>query len=494
LAEFQEFVRSYLEEDTDFGTIPGTPKPTLFKAGADKLCELYGLSDQYRILAQVEDFNRVPELFDYTLECQLWRGDRLVSTGMGSCNSYESKYKLRDQQRKCPKCGKTAIIRGKEEFGGGWLCWKKRDGCGAKFPEGAPEIESQEAGKVLNDDIATLKNTILKMAFKRAKVAATLGATRSSGIFTQDIEDMGLAVDDANGRGSKKAAAAVAEEKLTASGKEVTFAHSPDGKTVYVGGSWQLIGNVLRPAGTYSDAFKVWAIPAKDESEIVKACQEKKLDIKQVEFKSQVETAKEAPKTTEAKPKKGSGPVQANIPPLMDVEHVDPAKSKCAECDCFFGVHLKTCSKFKNPHPQNPPASTGSRIVGGPMKVYTTNPSGQPLTTKAGNAYVCVAIDSEKFLLFDNMTRMVGKTQEKMFDILACAKPGDFGQLVVDSATDRQGVLRHNVKNVLRVGDLEWLEDGTPVIQIRPPTEMREPGWEPNDPTVDDSDIPWTDN
>ena len=33
----------------------------------------------------------------------------------------------------CPNCGKDAIIKGKEEYGGGWLCYKQKGGCGAKF-------------------------------------------------------------------------------------------------------------------------------------------------------------------------------------------------------------------------------------------------------------------------------------------------------------------------------------------------------------------------
>jgi len=215
LAEFQEFVRDYMEEGTDYGTIPGTPKPTLYKPGADKLCELYGLSDDYIILTQVENFAAEPALFDYTIKCILRsrRDDSLVSTGLGSCSSYESKYKYRETKRKCPVCNQETVIKGKEEYGGGWLCWKKvgkSDGCGMKWPDGAKEIESQPAGKQLNDDIPTLKNTILKMAKKRAKVDATLAATRSSGIFTQDIEDF----DNGQPEGSRVAAQAVAKAKI----------------------------------------------------------------------------------------------------------------------------------------------------------------------------------------------------------------------------------------------------------------------------------------
>lgn len=190
LAEFQEFIKFYMTEGEDYGTIPGTPKPTLYKSGADKLCELYGLADSYKILDKTEDFDR--GLFDYNIECQLTsRRDGIpVSSGLGSCNSYEGRYRWRDLQRVCPACGKAAIIKGKAEYGGGWLCFKKKDGCGAKYKTGDAAIEGQETGKVQNEDIATLKNTILKMAKKRAKVDATLAATRSSGVFTQDMDDI----------------------------------------------------------------------------------------------------------------------------------------------------------------------------------------------------------------------------------------------------------------------------------------------------------------
>jgi hypothetical protein len=190
LAQFQEFVRSYLIEDEDFGKIPGTPKPTLLKPGADKLCELYGLADDYEVTEKVENYET--GLFDYTIKCIITsrRDGRLVSTGMGSCNSYEKKYRWRSADRLCPNCQSPAIMRSKAEYGGGWFCFGKKGGCGAKFPDNDPAIANQSVGRVQNEDIADTKNTILKMAKKRAKIDATLSATRSSGIFTQDLEDM----------------------------------------------------------------------------------------------------------------------------------------------------------------------------------------------------------------------------------------------------------------------------------------------------------------
>lgn len=38
----QAFFRDVMVENEDYGIIPGTQKPTLLKAGAEKLCEFYG--------------------------------------------------------------------------------------------------------------------------------------------------------------------------------------------------------------------------------------------------------------------------------------------------------------------------------------------------------------------------------------------------------------------------------------------------------------------
>ena len=49
-----------------------------------------------------------------------------------------------------------------------------------------------------NEDIYSLVNTIEKMACKRALVHAVIGATRSSALFTQDVEDLSTAAGGAN--------------------------------------------------------------------------------------------------------------------------------------------------------------------------------------------------------------------------------------------------------------------------------------------------------
>ena len=112
-----------------------------------------------------------------------------IAIGVGSCSTLEAKYRWRNGERVCPQCGKPTIIKGKDEYGGGWLCWKKNGGCGTKWDNGAAAIEDQEVGKVENTNIADCYNTVLKMAKTRAFRDGMLMATATSGRFTQDLED-----------------------------------------------------------------------------------------------------------------------------------------------------------------------------------------------------------------------------------------------------------------------------------------------------------------
>jgi hypothetical protein len=196
MSELQAFCANYLQQSKDggqdggdYGIIPGAgKKKVLFKSGAEKLCDVYGLADRYHTVKQVEDW--ATGLFAYDIECELVRRSdgMFVGSGLGSCSTYESKYRYRDAQRTCPECQGAFIIKGKAEYGGGFLCFKKKGGCGAKFEDGDPAITTQQVGRVENPDLADFKNTVLKMAKKRAKIDAVIAVTRSSGLFTQDLE------------------------------------------------------------------------------------------------------------------------------------------------------------------------------------------------------------------------------------------------------------------------------------------------------------------
>lgn len=181
-----------LRASVDYGVIPGSSKPSLLKPGAERLCSAFGLNPQFELINSVERWEPDSPLFHYQYRCRLIHIESGLefATGVGSCNSMESKYRWRKAERTCPHCGQAAIIKGKEEYGGGWLCFKKMGGCGAKFREGEPVIEAQIVGNVPNDDIFSLVNTIDKMAQKRALIAATLIGANASEFFTQDVEDL----------------------------------------------------------------------------------------------------------------------------------------------------------------------------------------------------------------------------------------------------------------------------------------------------------------
>lgn len=176
---------------TDYDTIPGTRKPTLLKPGAEKVLRVFCLGPRYEIVKQTEDWDR--GLFDYVVRCTLvhHKTQIAVADGLGSSSTFESKYRYRYTTPKCPKCGKETIRRGKEEFGGGYYCAAKQGGCGTNFKSGPDlkAIEAQPVGRVENPDRADQKNTVLKMAEKRALTAAALNFACLSDRFTQDMED-----------------------------------------------------------------------------------------------------------------------------------------------------------------------------------------------------------------------------------------------------------------------------------------------------------------
>lgn len=191
------FVREIMVPGVDFGPIPGTEagpnkqaKNVLHKPGAERLSSFFGLTPDFEVVKEVEQWDGEEPLFYYRYKCRLMRDGRVVGDGEGSCNSRESKYRWRDAKRVCPACGQPAIIKGKAEYGGGWVCFKKQGGCNAKYLDGDIGIEGQQIGCIPNPDIFDLVNTIQKMAQKRAFIGAVLIAVNASEYFTQDLDDL----------------------------------------------------------------------------------------------------------------------------------------------------------------------------------------------------------------------------------------------------------------------------------------------------------------
>ena len=141
IGQFQRLVRENLQDGKDYGTIPGTYKPTLYKPGAEKILMLMGLQSTYEILDSTRDFKE--GFFQYQVRCTLKKNEMIITQGLGACNSKEKKYE-------------------------------------------------RQSG-------FNIDNTILKMAKKRSQVDASLTVASLSEIFTQDLEDTGVDIEGDNG-------------------------------------------------------------------------------------------------------------------------------------------------------------------------------------------------------------------------------------------------------------------------------------------------------
>ncbi|MDH4581421.1 hypothetical protein E8F20_05965 [Pseudomonas sp. BN415] len=162
----QEVMQGIMKRDTHYGTIPGTPKPTLYKPGAEVLCVTFRVAQEY----EIEDLSTA-DMARYRVTCigvHQTTGIKL-GEGVGECSSGEEKYKWR-----------------------GAICSEEFDAT----PENMRRIKfSKYRGAVekkaqVRTEAADLANTVLKMACKRAMIAMTLNVTAASDIFTQDIEDL----------------------------------------------------------------------------------------------------------------------------------------------------------------------------------------------------------------------------------------------------------------------------------------------------------------
>lgn len=149
----REFVTSQLRKETDFGVIPGTPKASLFKPGAEKLANLFQLGS--RIIHRDKEVDIKANFAMYSVVVEVFHipTGKAVSQCDGICNSHEKKYKMRSKYEFNPK------TKRKEKVGD----------------------EETPIGDILN--------TLSKMAQKRAYVGAVILATGASDFFTQDLED-----------------------------------------------------------------------------------------------------------------------------------------------------------------------------------------------------------------------------------------------------------------------------------------------------------------
>ena len=141
-----------LSRNVDFGVVPRTKKPSLYKSGAEKIIMTYGLMCRYDIESKIEQLDAKGNgFFYYNVKCSLMKGFTLsdgsykeveYANGFGSANTNES-----------------------------------RNGMNSAFNSA---------------------NATLKMAQKRAMVQAALAVSGLSSMFTMDMEDetQGITMQD----------------------------------------------------------------------------------------------------------------------------------------------------------------------------------------------------------------------------------------------------------------------------------------------------------
>lgn len=181
-AQFVEFSKEIMKDKLDYWIIPGVSKPSLFKPWAEKLRLVYGLQVFIEKTGETLDIDR--DFYDVNYMATVKDKNGLV-LGMceWSCNTMEDRYNFSSwkdvsKPMKDWKQDDLEIERlkaeglGKRKRGNsGWI-WQQRE-----------QVKSWKL---------THKNTIQKMAQKRAYVGVILNATWASEFYTQDVEDMNI--------------------------------------------------------------------------------------------------------------------------------------------------------------------------------------------------------------------------------------------------------------------------------------------------------------
>ncbi|HSE45951.1 MAG TPA: hypothetical protein VLA89_11560 [Gemmatimonadales bacterium] len=182
--------RELLKPGVDYGEIGNMAKPTLLKPGAEKLCDFYRFAADFSPVVNHGDGQTTPEI-EVLTRCQLHLGSLdgpIVAVGYGQANSWEKRYRYRSGGKPCPECGNIGSLTGKPTSQGSHWCIPDKGGCNANISADR-YATLQKVDQVENPDPYELANTLVKMAEKRAHVDATLRATATSGLFTQDEDE-----------------------------------------------------------------------------------------------------------------------------------------------------------------------------------------------------------------------------------------------------------------------------------------------------------------
>lgn len=158
----QQVMRDCMIQDVHFGIVPGTPKPSLWKPGAEVLCTVFHIAPSYRTEC-IDSGDGVTFRVVCVGTHQL--SNVVLGEGVGSGSSNETKYRWR-----------APVCQGEFDDTPEHRRRKKWNKDGSSYPQ-------------VRAEPADIDNTVWKMAAKRAQIAMVLNVTAASDIFTQDLED-----------------------------------------------------------------------------------------------------------------------------------------------------------------------------------------------------------------------------------------------------------------------------------------------------------------
>lgn len=158
----QQVMRDVMKEDSHYGKIPGTPKPSLWQPGAEILCLTFGITIR---VEPIEERITDEEVFYRVRAIATAASGRDLGSREAVCSTKEKKYRWRRPIH--PKEWEAAPEHLRR------ITWDK---------EGNEVIQ-------VRTDPGDLTETILQMASKRAHVALTRQVTGCSDMFAQELEE-----------------------------------------------------------------------------------------------------------------------------------------------------------------------------------------------------------------------------------------------------------------------------------------------------------------
>ncbi len=164
--EARSLIKDVLKEGRDYGTIPGTDRPTMYKAGAERLAIAFGLFPQFSILEKEIDHDRVTTWVKRRKEFQGARGNRSFKGWVEEHGESRGLYRYVQVCEIVDRATGSVI---------------------GSYPGSASTMESKYIDRPRDSE-----NTVLKMSAKRAFVGAILVVTGLSDQFSEvgrDEED-----------------------------------------------------------------------------------------------------------------------------------------------------------------------------------------------------------------------------------------------------------------------------------------------------------------